>query len=482
MNAAIDDTKLAMQRILEQQKAAFIRDGAVSASTRIDRLKRLNNMVGKNQTLIFDACHKDFGCHSRHQAQMSEVGAVMSGVQDAVKQLPKWMKHEKRKPMFPLGFMGAKARIEWVPKGVVGILSTWNFPVYTALSPLIGIFAAGNRAMLKMSEVAPAAAALIKQIAAQEFDETELAVINGGPDIGAAFSGLPLDHLIFTGSPGIGKQVMRACADNLTPCTLELGGKSPVIVSSTYDIEKAAQRIFTGKALNTGQACLAPDYVFVPTAKVEAFCKAAIEHISALFPRVIDNNDYTSVVNESHYSRVKRYVDDARARGGDVREINPAREDFSNQPPGIHKIPMTLVIDPSDEFLCMQEEIFGPVLSVKSYSNIDECINYINAHPRPLGLYYFGNDAREERKVLDNTISGGVSINDVMAHPSSDDLPFGGIGNSGMGNYHGQDGFRTFSHPRAVFKQTALELMKLSGMLPPYGEKCEKQLNKMTKV
>jgi len=482
MNAAIDDTKMAMQRILEHQKSAFLKDGAVSATTRIDRLKRLNAMVGKNQKLILDACHQDFGCHSRHQAQMSEVGAVMSGAQEAVKHVAKWMKHEKRKPMFPLGLMGAKARVEWVPKGVVGILSTWNFPVYTALSPLIGIFSAGNRAMLKMSEVAPAAAELINHIAAQDFDEAELAVINGGPDVGAAFAGLPLDHLIFTGSPSIGKHVMRACADNLTPCTLELGGKSPVIVSNSYDIEKAAQRIFTGKALNTGQACLAPDYVFVPADKVETFTRAANDHISELFPRVIDNNDYTSVVNERHYRRVKRYIDDAKERGGDVREINPAREDFSNQPAGIHKIPMTLVVDPGDDFLCMQEEIFGPVLSVKSYRNIDECISYINAHPRPLGLYYFGNDVREERKVLDSTISGGVSINDVMAHPSSDDLPFGGIGNSGMGNYHGKDGFRTFSHPRAVFKQTGLELMKLSGMLPLYGKKCEKQLNKMTKV
>lgn len=476
------DQSARMRDILKKQQEAFIQEGFVSADTRIERVMRLNQMIGENKQLIVDACDNDFGCHSRHQAEMSEVGAVMSGAQDNAKHIKKWMKPEKRKPMFPLGFMGAKARVDWVPKGTVGNLSTWNFPVYTALMPVIGAFAAGNRAMLKMSEVTPGVAEVIGDLVRKYYDEAEFAVINGGPEIGAEFAGLPLDHLIFTGSPSVGKLIMRACSDNLTPCTLELGGKSPVIISNSYDIKKAAQRIFTGKALNTGQACLAPDYAFVPAAKMDQFVAGVQEHVSTLFPTVVNNPDYTSVVNDRHYNRIMAYINDAKEKGATVIEINPASEDFTNQPKGFHKIPMTLVIDPSDDLLVMQEEIFGPVLSLKSYNQIDECINYINAHPRPLGLYYFGENKTEERKVLDYTISGGVTLNDVMNHSSNDDLPFGGIGNSGMGNYHGYDGFRTFSHPRAVFKQTGLDLMSLAGMLPPYGDKCQKQLDKMTKL
>ncbi len=476
------DTLENMQRILQKQQEAFLQEGFVTAEVRIDRLQRVNRMVGENQQAIIDACNKDFGNHSRHQAQMSEVAAIMGGAQDNCKHIKKWMKAEKRKPMFPLGFMGAKARVEYQPKGVIGNLSTWNFPVYTALMPLLGIFSAGNRAMLKMSELTPATSALIQTLVAQYFEESELAVITGGPEVGAQFAALPLDHLIFTGGTNIGRHILQAAAANLTPCTLELGGKSPVIIGRSYDIAKAANRIMTGKALNVGQACLAPDYCFVPFEKKDDFIKEATEYFSTLYPTVLNNPDYTSVINERHYQRVSRLINDAKEKGGDVRVINPAKEDFSQQAPGMHKIPMTLIINPSADMLVMQEEIFGPVIAIKTYDNINECIQYINAHGRPLGLYYFGNDAAEERLILDKTISGGVTINDVMNHSSCDDLPFGGIGASGMGNYHGFDGFRTFSHARAVFKQTGVDVMKLANMLPPYGDKCQKQLDKMTKL
>jgi coniferyl-aldehyde dehydrogenase len=336
--------------------------------------------------------------------------------------------------------------------------------------------------MLKMSELTPKTAALIQSLAAEYFDDIELAVITGGPEVGAEFAALPLDHLIFTGGTNIGKHILQAAANNLTPCTLELGGKSPVIVGRSYDIKKAAQRIFSGKALNTGQACLAPDYAFVHADDKETFIQAITDHVTELFPNVVKNDDYTAVINERHYQRIMSYINDARDKGGDVRQINPKNEDFTQQPEGIRKFPMTLVVDPSDDMLVMQEEIFGPVLSIKTYRNISECIQYINNRPRPLGLYYFGKDTAEERRVLDETISGGVTINDVMNHSSNDDLPFGGIGQSGMGNYHGYDGFRTFSHPRAIFKQTNLDLMKLAGMLPPYGDKSQRQLDKMTQV
>jgi coniferyl-aldehyde dehydrogenase len=471
-----------MKAILVKQQHAFLNEGFVSAATRIDRLQRINTLIGENQTAIIDSCNTDFGNHSRHQAQMSEIGAVMGGAQDNSKHIKKWMKHEKRKPMFPLGFMGAKARVEYQPKGVVGNLSTWNFPVYTALMPLIGIFSAGNRGMLKMSELTPETSSLLQTLVKKYFDESELAVITGGPEIGAEFAAMPFDHLIFTGGTNIGKHILQAAAQNLTPCTLELGGKSPVIVSRFYDIEKAANRIMSGKALNTGQACLAPDYCFVPEEQKEAFVQSAIDYFSSLFPTVLNNPDYTSVINARHHQRVKRLIDDAKDKGADVREINPANEDFSTQKAGVHKIPMTLIVNPTDDMLVMQEEIFGPVLCVKTYSHINDCIHYINHRPRPLGLYYFGNNSQEERLVLDKTISGGVTINDVMNHSSCDDLPFGGIGHSGMGNYHGFDGFKTFSHARAVFRQTPLDVMKLASMLPPYGDKCQKQLDKMTKL
>ncbi len=255
-----------------------------------------------------------------------------------------------------------------------------------------------------------------------------------------------------------------------------------MIVSRSYDIATAARRIMSGKSLNMGQACLAPDYCFVPREQQELFINAAVQQFSTMFPSVINNPDYTSVVNGRHYQRINAMIYDARQKGADIREINPAGENFSFQVEGMHKIPMTLVVEPTDDMIVMQQEIFGPLLCIKTYEDLSECISYINARPRPLGLYYFGNDLAEQRRVLDTTIGGGVTINDVMAHSSCDDLPFGGIGHSGMGNYHGFDGFRTFSHQKAVYKQSGFDLMKLAGMIPPYGRKCQKQLDKLTRV
>lgn len=471
-----------MKNLLDRQQQAFLAEGFPAATVRIDRLKRLYRMVGENQQAIMEACSRDFGNRSLHQSQMGEILAVMQNCEHAIKNIKRWMKPEKRPVMFPLNILGARARVEFVPKGVVGVLGTWNFPVYTALSPVAGIFAAGNRSMVKLSELNPATAELLQSLIAKTFDPTELVAVTGGPDVGAEFAALPLDHIIFTGGTGIGRHILQAAVQNLTPCTLELGGKSPVIVGRSYDTVKAAERIMSGKQLNQGQACLAPDYVFVAKEQLDTFVNTAMSFYSELFPTLINNPDFTSVINARHQQRLLNYITDARQKGATVHEINPAKEDFSQQPAGIHKIPMTLIVNPTDDMLCMQEELFGPVLCIKTYSDVKECIQYINHRPRPLGLYYFGEDAQEERLVLDHTISGGVTLNDVMLHTSCEDLPFGGVGFSGMGAYHGQDGFRTFSHARAVYKQTRLDLMKLAGMLPPYGEKCETQLNKLTKV
>lgn len=480
--SADQQTVAAMKSLLAKQQQAFLQEDFNNPATRIDRLQRAYLLIGENQQALVDACNRDFGNRSRHQSQMSDILSTMEAMQYASKHLRKWMKPSKRKVMTPLNLFGARARIEYQPKGVVGNISTWNFPVHVALAPLAGIFAAGNRAMIKLSEVTPETAELTKTLISRYFDETECVGITGGPEVGAAFAAMPFDHIIFTGATGIGRHILHAAADNLTPVTLELGGKSPVIVSRNYELKKAAERIMTGKALNMGQVCLSPDYCFVPAESLDSFIAEASRHFSEMFPRIIDNPDYTSVINARHYERLHGLIEDAKQKGADLRVINPAQEEFHQQPAGLHKIPMTFVVNPTEEMKVMQEEIFGPVLCIKTYQQINDCIQYINARPRPLGLYYFGDGAEEERLVLDKTISGGACVNDVLGQASCEDLPFGGIGHSGMGNYHGSAGFYTFSHEKSVYRQTKMELMKLSGMLPPYGEKCEKQLSKMTAV
>ena len=471
-----------MITVLQKQKQALFTEGTASAETRIDRLKRVHRLVAENQQALIDSCNSDFGNRSRQQSQMGEVLAVMTNMEHSIRHLRQWMKAEKRPAPFPMNILGARARVEYVPKGVVGVLGTWNFPIYTALSPVAGIFAAGNRCMLKLSELNPLTANLLQKLITQYFDETELVAITGGADVGAEFAALPFDHIIFTGGTGIGRHILQAAVQNLTPCTLELGGKSPVIVGRSYDTKKAAERIMSGKQLNQGQACLAPDYVFVAQEQKDLLVKTIIQFYNQLFPTVLDNPDYTSVINSRHQQRLQNYINDARQKGANVYEINPANENFSQQKPGLHKIPMTLIVDPTDDMLCMQEELFGPLLCIKSYQHIDDAIQYISHRPRPLGLYYFGNDKQEERRVLDRTISGGVTLNDVMTHTSCEDLPFGGIGFSGMGAYHGIDGFRSFSHTRAIYKQSPVDLLKLAGLLPPYGDKAQKQLDNLTRT
>ena len=465
-----------MENILHKQKQAFLADGHVSVETRRDRIDRAITLLLDNETALCQAMSHDFGSRSLHQSRMADIGGTLESLRHAKKHLHKWMRPEKRKALFPLGLLGARARVEFQPKGVVGNLATWNFPVHIALGPAAGIFAAGNRCMVKLSEVTPETSLLMAQLISRYFDEREFAGINGGPEVGAAFAALPFDHMLFTGATGIARHILHAAADNLTPVTLELGGKSPVIISRSADINETALRIMTGKAINVGQVCLSPDYVFVPKEKRDSFLQCCQEHVRAMFPTMAANPDYSSVVNSRHRQRLQAHLDDARVKSAEIRELgNP--EDFKGQ----NRMPMTVVVEPSDDMTVMQEEIFGPLICVKTYNDIDECIRFIRARPHPLALYYFGQDSAEERYVLDNTQSGGVCINDVMTHVSSEDLPFGGIGDSGMGNYHGLDGFKTFSHSRAVYHQTKLNLIKLAGMMPPYGAKCEAQLKRMIK-
>lgn len=459
---------------LSAQRAAFMQEMPVSAAVRKDRLKRCIAMLVDTHDRFVKALSEDFGHRSEEQSLITDIVASISPAKHAIKHLDAWMKPERRPIQFPLGLLGARARIEYQPKGVVGIIAPWNFPVQLTMAPIAGAFAAGNRVMVKSSEYTPTVAALFEEVAPNYFSPEEAMFYSGGPDVGQAFAALPFDHLIFTGATGIGRHILHAAADNLTPVTLELGGKSPTIIGRSASTEQATQRIALGKMLNAGQICLAPDYLLVPREREGEIVQGMTRAVSTMYPTLIENPDYTSFINARHRDRLQGYIDDARAKGADVVEINPANEDFSSS--NRNKMPLTLIRNPTDDMKVMQEEIFGPVLPIKTYEQVDEAIAYVNAHDRPLGLYYFGEDEGEKRKVLDHTISGGVTVNDVVFHVSMEDLPFGGIGPSGMGAYHGLEGFRTFSHAKSVYSQTKVNVAKLAGLLPPYGAATRKTI------
>ena len=463
--AAIDST---LNRLLSLQKAAQLRVGAPPAAVRADRLNRCISLLVDRRGEIESALEADFGARSRQATAFTDIAASIGPLKHARDRLAKWMRTE-RHAMTPriLGFIGAKAEIRYQPKGVVGVISPWNFPVNLTFAPLAGVLAAGNRAMIKPSELTPATSELLKKLFAGAFDEEEIAVVTGGPEVGQAFSKLAFDHLIFTGATAIGRHVMRAAAENLVPVTLELGGKSPVVIGRSADLAVAAARIMNGKTLNAGQICLAPDYVLAPADRIGALVEEAKASVGRMFPTIRDNPDYTAIVSDRHYARLAGYVEDARAKGAEIVEINPAGEDLRQQPH--RRIPPTLILNPTDDMKVMQEEVFGPLLPVKGYQKLDEALDYINAHDRPLGLYYFGTDAAERDRVLDGTTSGGVTVNDVVMHIAQEELPFGGIGPAGMGAYHGYDGFREFSHRKSVFHQIKKDIGPLRMLRPPYG-------------
>jgi coniferyl-aldehyde dehydrogenase len=474
VNPSIEEAKAHMRTVLEIQKAAQTRKGPPSATLRKDRLTRCIDMLLTHKDDFADAIIADFGTRSRDMTMLTDIAGAIGPLKQARANLDKWMKPQRR-PVTPraLGVLGAKAEIRYQPKGVVGVISPWNFPVSLAIDAIAGAFAAGNRVMLKPSEFTPATSALMAQTLDLYFDEDELAVILGGPDVGAAFAGLPFDHLIFTGATSVGRHVMRAAAENLTPVTLELGGKSPVVIGRGADMAKTAARVMNGKTMNAGQVCLAPDYVLAPKDQLNSFVDAAKAATAQLFPTIRENGDYSAMINQRHYDRVRGLIDDAKAKGAEVIEINPAGEDFSQQEH--RKIPPTLIINATDDMAVMQEEIFGPVLPVRTYTKLDESIAEINARPRPLALYYFGDDSTESEALLERTHSGGVTINDVIFHFAMDEMPFGGVGPSGMGAYHGEYGFREFSHAKSILRQTPSELIAM--LRPPYGEKFRKQVD-----
>ncbi|WP_236643660.1 coniferyl aldehyde dehydrogenase [Flavisphingopyxis soli] len=463
-----------MQGLLDRQRAAFMADLPVSLDVRHDRLTRAVALLVDHGAALCDAMSEDFGHRSREQSMLTDVNAAINALKHARKHAKTWMKSERRPVQFPLGLLGARATVEYQPKGVVGIIAPWNFPIVLAFSPLAGVFAAGNRAMLKPSEFTPVTSDLIAKLVPDYFDPTELAVVTGGPDVGKAFSELAFDHLIYTGSTNVGRHVMAAAAKNLVPVTLELGGKSPVIVSDSANIAQTAERVVLGKMMNAGQICLAPDYLLVSAAKEGELVDQIKASASALYPTLLDNDDYSSVVNDRHYDRLQGHVDDARAKGAEVIVVNPANEDFASS--NKRKMPLHIIRNVRDEMTVMQEEIFGPLLPIKATSGTADAVDYVNAHDRPLGLYYFGSDSDEERRVLDTTISGGVTVNDVIFHVAMEDLPFGGVGPSGIGSYHGIEGFRAVSHAKSIYRQPKLDIAKLAGMKPPYGKTTAKTI------
>lgn len=452
-----------MQDVLKRQQMASITEGPPSTALRIERIDRVIHLLLENRQQLCEALASDFSWRSHDQSLMSDVLLPVAGLKYARKHLRQWMKPESRRPELGAGWLGAKAEIHFQPLGSIGIMAPWNFPVAIALAPLAEAFAAGNRAMITLSEFTPVTAALLIELLAAAFDDTEVAAFVGGAQVGAAFSSLPLDHIIFTGSPRVGRLVMAAAAVNLTPLTLELGGKSPTIIGRGADLDNTARRIWGGKGLSSGQACIAPDYVLVHEDDRERLLTSMQVELQRMFPTLRHNRDYTAIATPGQFQRLQSYLDDAEALGVRSITVNPAREDLD----AVRKIAPTLLVDPPEEALVMQEEIFGPLLPICSYRTIDEAIAYINGRPRPLALYYFGDDA-EARHVLTHTSSGGACINEVMQHIFQSDLPFGGCGNSGFGRYRGGDGFKAFSLQRAVFTPPRFDVMGL--LRPPYGK------------
>jgi coniferyl-aldehyde dehydrogenase len=442
-----------LHRILAAQRSAHLAAGPVAAETRIDRLNRLIRLTCENAASIVDAIVADFGgARSRHFTLFSELVGKVHGMEHARDHVRAWMEPEARETTGALRGVGA-CRVVRQPKGDVGIISPWNMPFGLAVSPLTSAFAAGNRAMLKPSEHTPAVSGLLERLVPRYFAPEELAVVTGGWEVGEAFAQLPLDHLVFTGSTEVGRRVMQMAATNLVPVTLELGGKSPVVVGETANLSRAASLVAFGKMLNGGQLCLAPDYALVPRQRRRELLDALVREASVMFPRMHDNPDHTGTISPKHFARLNEYLDDARRRGAEVLVVNPA-----SQPIDAAKslrIPLHIVLDATADMAVMQHEIFGPILPIVTYDRIEEAVAFVRRGAKPLALYYFGEDEAEESFVLANTESGGVTVNNLFQHYVQEDLPFGGVGASGMGAYHGRDGFLELSHTRAVYRQAA---------------------------
>ena len=455
-----------LNALIKLQRDAYFRDGFPSKDIRLGRLQRTAALLVQNKERIAKAVSDDYGHRSHDETRIELLGAL-GALRFAAQNLQSWLQPQTHTPMTP----DAEAWVEYTPLGVVGVIAPWNFPIMTTFSPLVGILAAGNRAIIKPSELTPATSELLAQLVGNAFDPSEISVVQGAAEEGEIFASAAFDHLLFTGSASVARHVMRAAARNLTPVTLELGGKSPVVLTEQFDLAEAAKRVMTVKTRNAGQVCLAPDYALVPRGREREFAMACVDAVKQMFPEGSDSHDYTSIINDRHHRRIEAIVADAREKGAEVIEAMPPGRTLNDR-----RMVPTLLLNVADDMLAMRDEIFGPVLPIAGYDRLDDALASIRSRPHPLALYYFGADDADARKVLDGCASGGVTINDIMVHMYGADMPFGGVGASGTGAYLGMAGFRTFSHARAIYRQSeareAAEIFR-----PPYGKRLEQVLD-----
>jgi len=430
---------------------------------RRDDLRRLRKAFHARLGEMAAAVSADFGHRSTHESLLADGMTVLSELDHMIANLHRWMRPQRRGVGWRL--WPARAQVRHVPLGVVGVIAPWNYPVNISLVPLATAIAAGNHVYLKPSEYNPRTNAFLRDLLAEVFPPERVAIALGGADVAAAFAALPFDHIMFTGSTAVGRKIMAAAAQNLTPVTLELGGKSPVVIGKDAPMATTAARIATGKLFNGGQTCIAPDYVLIPEARRDEFVQALRDEVTSRYPDLESSPDYTRIINEPNYRRLRGYLDDARERGLQVTSLAELKD--AAQAELRRLLPPTLVMDPGDDAKVMQEEIFGPILPIKTYRHFDEVIDYINAHDRPLALYHFGHDQAQIERLLSNTIAGGVCINETLLQYACNNLPFGGVGASGMGHYHGYDGFITFSKAMPVLRQARWTVS--DKLKPPYG-------------
>ena len=433
---------------------------------RARRLRTLDRLLRDHADALADAVRRDFGHRSPAETRLLELFPCYAALAHAQRHLPRWLRPQRRG--VALWFQPARAEVRYQPLGAVGISVPWNYPIYLAVGPLVAALAAGNRVLIKMSELTPATARLFAELIASHFADDEISVVEGDAAVASEFSRLPFDHLLFTGSTPVGHQVLRAASGNLTPVTLELGGKSPAIIGTAAHFEHAVERIVVGKTLNAGQTCIAPDYVLLPAGREDDFVAAARRVVARCYPDLATTPDYTHIINSRHFDRLTGYVDEARELGAAVVELAPGvAADAASR-----RFPPLILRGVDGRMRVMRDEIFGPLLPLIPYGDLDQAIAFVNARPRPLALYYFDTDAACIARVLDETVSGGVTINDTLLHVVQDELPFGGVGESGMGCYHGVYGFQTFSAQKGVLRQSRFSGIGL--FKPPYGARFER--------
>lgn len=473
LNESPTDNRVMLQEALTLQKQAFNQHGQESYQERKAHLQSLKSLLMDNREAISEAINKDYGNRSHHETLFAEVITVADDISSTIKHLKKWMKVQKRKVDHTVYF-GAKNRVIPQAIGVVGFIVPWNFPINLSFAGLSAAFAAGNRAMVKMSENSIHLTKLLQELTPKYFKPEKLQFFTETGTVGIEFSKLAFDHLMFTGSGATGRKVMAACAENLTPVTLELGGKSPAVIDPNYSMKKAVERIMFVKQFNAGQICTNVDYTFVHQTQREAFIQESQQWVAKHCPD-IQHKDYTSIIDDTAFQRLMDTVEDAKNKGATVVNL-------SNQPadPATRKFPVTFILDTTDDMIISQRETFGPILMVKTYQQPEEVIDYIIQRDRPLAFYPFSNDKALVERYIQSVLSGGVSVNDALFHVGQHDLPFGGIGGSGMGHYHGYEGFLTFSKLRPVFYQASFSSIKF--MAPPYGKFATRVMNLMAKI